>query len=272
MNRFVSFSFSCLAALLLISFAEPLSAQSVSAPAQAPYQSPPMPPVQSPPLSPAAAPAPSSALTINSILQKYGYFTALLRLLKITGMDNQINSQIKHGSGLTFFAPTDNAFSKLKSGTLNSFNDQQQVELMQFHVIPTFLPMTQFQTVSNPLLTLADGANDGKFPLNVSVTGNSTINLSTGIDAATVENTLYFNAGRQLVVYQVDRVLLPRKIFMPNPPPPAVAPALAPATPKTVEQQEQPITESKPSSAPMARLGAQGVVWAGAAAIALFFS
>lgn len=142
---------------------------------------------------------------------------------------------------------------------------------MQFHVIPTFLPMSEFQTVSNPLLTLADGANDGKFPLNVSISGNNTVDLSTGIDNSTVEGTLYFSAGRQLVVYQVDRVLLPRKIFMPNPPPPAVAPALAPAAPVTVEQQDQPVTDSKPSSATVT--GALGLVWAGAAAAtALFFS
>ncbi|KAL6336321.1 hypothetical protein AAG906_014490 [Vitis piasezkii] len=73
----------------------------------------------------------------------------------------------------------DSAFSDLKPGTLNSFSDQQKAALTQFHVVPTFLTVSQFQTVSNPLHTEA-GENTVEFPLNV--VGNGTqVLLSQGI-------------------------------------------------------------------------------------------
>ncbi|RVW80252.1 Fasciclin-like arabinogalactan protein 11 [Vitis vinifera] len=73
----------------------------------------------------------------------------------------------------------DSAFSDLKPGTLNSFSDQQKAALTQFHVVPTFLTVSQFQTVSNPLHTQA-GENTVEFPLNV--VGNGTqVLLSQGI-------------------------------------------------------------------------------------------
>ncbi|KAJ8543915.1 hypothetical protein K7X08_025533 [Anisodus acutangulus] len=122
---------------------------------------------------------------------------------------------------MTVFAPTDNAFSSLKSGTINSLNAQQQVALVQFHVLPNFISMTQFQTVSNPLRTQAGDASPGDFPLNVTTSGNQ-VNVSTGVDDATVANTIYTDG--QLAVYQVDKVLQPMSIFA------AAAAAAAPAT------------------------------------------
>ena len=138
-------------------------------------------------------------------------------------MADQINTQLNNSNqGLTVFAPTDNAFSTLKAGTLNSLTDQQKVQLIQFHVVPNFLSISQFQTVSNPLRTQAGNSNNGEFPLNVTTSGNQ-VNVSTGIVDATVANTVY--TDNQLAVYQVDKVLLPLDIFAP--PSPAEAPAPA---------------------------------------------
>lgn len=120
------------------------------------------------------------------------------------------------------FAPTDNAFSQLKAGTLNTLSDQEKVQLLQFHVIPNFLSTSQFQTVSNPLRTQAGNGNNGQFPLNVTTSGNQ-VNVSTGVVDATVANTLYTD-NSQLAIYQVDSVLLPMAIFGPQPPAPAPAP------------------------------------------------
>lgn len=229
-------NFSILLALVFFSFTTFALALSPPSPTLAPYQ----PPLQSPTSSPSpTSPTPS----LVTILQKFGYFTALIRLLKATSMDAQVDSLIKAANGVTFFAPTDAAFSKLKSGTLNSFSTQQQVELLQFHVISSFLSTSQFQTVSNPIFTLADGSNDGKFPLNITINGGE-IDLSTGVNNGTITNTLY--SKNQLAVYQVDRVLLPRKLFLPSltakaPTPTAdVETSPAVATPKTVKQQ--PVT------------------------------
>lgn len=117
--------------------------------------------------SPAAAPAPPEPDNLTSILEKASQFTTFIRLLQSTKVGDQIYTQLNNSKqGLTIFAPTDNSFSNLKPGTLNSFTDQQKVELIQFHVIPVLLSPSQFQTASNPLRTQA-GGSEGQFTLNV---------------------------------------------------------------------------------------------------------
>ncbi|KAK9280094.1 hypothetical protein L1049_013779 [Liquidambar formosana] len=199
---------------------------------------------QSPAQAPAAAAAPPLAKSpttlalppagstdIVKILRKAGRFSLLLRLMKNTQVSDQINNQLSTSSqGLTLFAPTDNAFSSLKSGTLNSLTGDQQVRLLQFHLLPGFLSTTQFQTASNPLRTQAGDTGDYEFPLNVT-TANNQVNVSTGVVNATVTNTVYSDS--QLAVYEVDKVLLPMSLFGPKPPAPSPAPALALAPAKT---------------------------------------
>ncbi|KAK6926815.1 FAS1 domain [Dillenia turbinata] len=119
---------------------------------------------------------------------------------------------------MTVFAPTDNAFNSLQPGTLNSLTDQQKVQLIQFHEIPSFLSVSQFQTASNPLRTQAGDTGEGQFPLNVTTSGNQ-VNISTGIVDTAIDNTVY--SDNQLAVYQIDKVLLPLKIFAPPSPSPA---------------------------------------------------
>uniref|UniRef100_A0A5B7BJE1 Putative fasciclin-like arabinogalactan protein 12 n=1 Tax=Davidia involucrata TaxID=16924 RepID=A0A5B7BJE1_DAVIN len=180
--------------------------------------------------SPALAPLPSGPPNLVAILQKASGFNTFIRLLKSTHVEEQITSQlISSNQGMTIFAPGDNAFANLASGMLNSLGDSQKVELMQFHVLPNFLPLSQFQTVSNPLRTQA--GNGPRFPLNVTVNGNS-VNMTTAIVNASVTGTIY--SDKQIAVYQVDKVLLPYDIF--GPPAPAEAPAPA-AKPKTKPPQ-----------------------------------
>ncbi|WCJ34577.1 FASCICLIN-like arabinogalactan-protein 11 [Euphorbia peplus] len=170
------------------------------------------------------SPAPSGATNVTAILEKAGQYTTFIKLLKATQEASQINTQLNNSNqGLTIFAPTDNAFQSLKPGTLNSLTDQAKVQLVQFHVLPTFISMSQFQTVSNPLRTQAGNSANGEFPLNVTTSGNQ-VNISTGVDTATVANTVYTDGT--LAVYQVDKVLLPLDLFGS----PAVAPAPAPGS------------------------------------------
>ncbi|GFP83145.1 fasciclin-like arabinogalactan protein 11 [Phtheirospermum japonicum] len=176
--------------------------------------------------SPAAAPGPAGPTNVTAILEKAGQFTTFIRLLQNTKVADQINTQLNNsnqGSGLTIFAPTDNAFSGLRPGMLNSFSDQQKVELIQFHVLPNALSASQFQTASNPLRTQA-GGSEGSFSLNVTTSGDNQVNITTGVTNATVANTVYTDS--QLAVYQVDRVLLPLSFFA------TPSPAPAPAKPK----------------------------------------
>lgn len=146
---------------------------------------------------------PSGPTNITQILEKAGQFTTLIRLMKVSQVSDQINTQLNNsnqGNGMTIFAPTDNAFSSLNSGTINSLSAQQQVQLVQFHVLPNFISMSQFQTISNPLRTQAGDSTPGDFPLNVTTSGNQ-VNVSTGVDDATIANTIYTDG--QLAVYQV---------------------------------------------------------------------
>lgn len=170
--------------------------------------------------SPAPAPAPPGPTNVTAILEKSGQFDTFIRLLKNTKVADQINTQLNSSKqGLTLFAPTDASFSALKSGTLNSFTDQQKVELIQFHVLPSFFSTSQFQTASNPVRTQA-GGSQGSYPLNVTASGNQ-VNITTGATNATVANTVYTDG--QLAVYQVDQVLLPLSFF--ETPAPAPAPS-----------------------------------------------
>ncbi|KAB1223881.1 Fasciclin-like arabinogalactan protein 11 [Morella rubra] len=172
---------------------------------------------QSPAQSPAAPSGPSDIL---SILKKAGHFTTFIRLLKNTDMAEQINGQLKKNSlGLTIFAPPDSCFSNLKLGTLNSLTDKQQLQLVQFHILPSFYSILQLQTATNPVHTLAGDSNDGHFQLNVTSSSGEQVNLTTGIVSATAADTIYTD-NSQLAVYRVDQVLLPLEIFgSPSPPP-----------------------------------------------------
>ncbi|CAI8592474.1 unnamed protein product [Vicia faba] len=168
------------------------------------------------------APSPSSAPTdIIRILKKAGGFTTLIRLLQTTQVATQINAQLLNSNnGLTLFAPNDNSFSSLKPGFLNSLNDQQKNELIQFHELPSFVSLSNFDTLSNPVRTQA-GDDPTRLAFNITSSGNQ-LNLTTGVVNATVGGTVF--SDHQLAIYQVDKVLLPRDFFLPKSPPPAPAP------------------------------------------------
>lgn len=198
--------------LLLLPFSVAITA-SAQAPTAAPTT--PAPATPTP-----AAPAPAAGTTnITGVLAKAGQFNTFIRLLKSTGVAQQIDNQLNSsGNGLTIFAPTDNAFTSLPSGTLNSLSDQDKNALVQYHVLSTLIPMSQFDTVSNPLRTQAGNNSPGQYPLNITAEGQQ-VNISTGVVNATVDNSLF--SGDNLVVYQVNKVLLPAALFGSSAPAPA---------------------------------------------------
>ncbi|KAB5532360.1 hypothetical protein DKX38_019030 [Salix brachista] len=190
--------------------------------------------------SPAAAPGPPGPANVTKILEKGGQFSVFTRLLKATREDVTLNGQLNNtNNAITIFAPSDSAFSSLKPGTLNSLNDQEKAELVQFHIIPQYLSSSQFQTVSNPLTTQA--GSGGRLELNVTTAGNS-VNITTGLTNTSVSGTIY--TDNQLAVYQVDKVLLPVDIFTPKPPPPAPAPEKTKKGSKSAESPDTPVDNS----------------------------
>lgn len=189
----------------------------------------------------ATSPAAVGPMNITAILEKAGQFNTFIRLMRSTQEESQINNQLNNSnSGLTVFAPTDNAFSSLPSGSLNALTDQEKVSLVQFHILPSAYSISQLQTVSNPVRTQAGDATDGRYPLNVTSDGNQ-VNISTGVVTVTVDNTIYLSD--KLVVYQVRTVLRPEAIF--GSPAPAAAPAAAqPAEDKPTAAAQGPSTAS----------------------------
>ncbi|CAA2977095.1 Hypothetical predicted protein [Olea europaea subsp. europaea] len=171
----------------------------------------------------APAPAPSGPINITGILEKAGQYTTFIRLLNQTQAGNQINNQLNNSNeGMTVFAPTDNAFLNLPAGTLNKLSAQQQVQLVQYHVLPKYHTIENLQTVSNPVRTQATGQDGGVFGLNFTGQGNQ-VNVSTGIVDVPIYNAVRKNFP--LAVYQVDKVLLPVEFFQakaPAPSPPAL--------------------------------------------------
>ncbi|CAI9272977.1 unnamed protein product [Lactuca saligna] len=202
----------------------------------------------------APPPGPPGPTNITKILEKASQFTTLIRLFAITKVGDQINTQLNNSKqGMTVFAPTDNAFSSLSVGTLNSLSDQQKDELVQFHVIPTFISTSQFQTLSNPLRTQAGDSTSYNFPLNITTSGNQ-VNLTTGVVNATVANAIYTDGS--LAVYQVDKVLLPMSLFGPQPP--AAAPAPEPLKDKKKKSGDEDTTatgDGKASANSVGRIG-----------------
>ncbi|KAJ0964956.1 hypothetical protein J5N97_026094 [Dioscorea zingiberensis] len=151
------------------------------------------------PVAPGPTPAP---LNLTAILEKGSQYTTFMRLLKVTQVGQQVQSQLNNSyDGLTIFAPTDNAFNNLKAGTLNGLDAQEQVSLILYHVLPRYYSFVTFETASNPVRTQASGSN-GVYSVNVTSSTNQ-VNVSTGIDETPVQTVLY--SDFPLAVYSVDK-------------------------------------------------------------------
>ncbi|CAN1249606.1 Fasciclin-like arabinogalactan protein 12 [Linum perenne] len=123
-------------------------------PASSPAKSPPAPLTKPPASPPAQLPDSPSPTNVTKILEKAGHFNVFIHLLRATQEDNHLITLLNNSNnGATIFAPSDSAFSTLKTGTLNSLSDEAKLELVKFHVIPSFISSSQFQTVSNPITT-----------------------------------------------------------------------------------------------------------------------
>ncbi|KAI9077103.1 hypothetical protein K1719_040925 [Acacia pycnantha] len=192
------------------------------------------------PAKPAAAPtaaAPavpqSPSVDIVGILNQANGYNVFIRLLKSTQLVNQISSQLSttKSGGVTILAPDDGAFSQLKPGFLNTLSDGQKLELLQFHILPDYISTSNFDTLTNPVRTLAS-AHPSKAQLNVTSFGGN-VNISTGVVNTTLNGVIY--TDNHLNIYRVGKVLLPQDFFAV-----AKAPAPAPAKPKAKPKAEAP--------------------------------
>ncbi|PUZ55437.1 hypothetical protein GQ55_5G211900 [Panicum hallii var. hallii] len=219
--------------------------------------------------APGPAAAPSGPPNVTAILEKGGQYTTFIRLMKETQQDTQLNSQLNssfgnNGGGYTVFAPTDNAFNNLKPGTLNSLTQQQQVSLVQGHVLSNFYSMDSFQTASNPVRTQASG-RDGPYTLNITSDTNNQVNVSSGVVDVRINNALY--STKPLAVYSVDKVLLPLELFGAKAP--AAAPTASEGKPKKGGSSDASSPAGSEDSEPTGAASARAIGWsvAGLAAV-----
>ncbi|VAH78177.1 unnamed protein product [Triticum turgidum subsp. durum] len=146
---------------------------------------------------------------------------------------------------------------------LNSLTQQQQVSLVQAHILPQYYTMESFQTASNPVRTQASGEKE---PITVNIVAtNNQVNVTTGLVEVAVNNAL--SAVKPLAVYSVDKVLLPQALFG------AKAPAPAPAAPKGAKTKKGEAASGPAASdddaAPTGAAGARAVGWGMAGMAAL---
>lgn len=171
----------------------------------------------------APAPAPAGPINITGILDKGGQFTTFIKLLTSTQAANQIENQINNSNqGMTVFVPTDNAFNNLKAGSINGLTNKEQVQLVQYHLLPKFYKLKDLLLVSNPVWTQASSSDGGSWGLNFTGQANQ-VNVSTGIVETQVNNAL--RQEFPLAIYQVDQVLLPNALFGVKPPSAAPVPS-----------------------------------------------
>lgn len=143
---------------------------------------------------------------ITDILDKAGQYKRLQLLMDkhklVIQLENQLNTSTQ---GLTLLAPTDTAFDNLPANvSLNNLSDQEQVELVLYHVLTEYYDMNDFSTISNPVRTqYQDGLNF--------TSHGSQLNVSSGLVETQINNVL--RQKFPLAVYQVDKVLLPNSIF-----------------------------------------------------------
>jgi uncharacterized surface protein with fasciclin (FAS1) repeats len=130
------------------------------------------------------------------IAQNEGVFSTLIMALKATGLDQTLASKT---TKFTVFAPTDEAFSKLPTGTVENLllpeNKAKLTQILTYHIIME--PMTATDIQKNNLIRTVEGDT-----LKAStIDGKPFIN-----DAQITSSNIYATNG---IIHVIDTVLMP---------------------------------------------------------------
>jgi hypothetical protein len=152
-------------------------------------------------------------LNLTAILSKQGC-KAFANLLLSSGADKTFQESID--GGLTVFCPTDTVINGFMPKYKN-LTAPQKVSLLLYHGIPVYQSMQMLKSSNGIVNTLAtDGAN--KYDFTVQNDGEE-VTLKTKV--VTVKITGTVKDEEPLVVYKIDKVLLPRELFKVAPTAPA---------------------------------------------------
>ncbi|KAJ6723853.1 FASCICLIN-LIKE ARABINOGALACTAN PROTEIN 2 [Salix koriyanagi] len=159
------------------------------------------------PLNSAEAEAPTAAPTLNvtAILSKQGC-KAFSDLLIASGAHTTFEENVD--GGLTVFCPTDAVINGFMPKYKN-LTAPQKVSLLLYHGIPIYQSLQMLKTSNGVMNTLAtNGAN--KYDFTVQNAGE-VVTLETKVTTATITGTV--KDEEPLVVYKINKVLLPRELF-----------------------------------------------------------
>ncbi|XP_044502164.1 fasciclin-like arabinogalactan protein 2 [Mangifera indica] len=184
------------------------------------------------PLNSAEAEAPTagpSDLNLTAIMTKQGC-KAFSDLLIATGARTTFEENLD--GGLTVFCPSDTVINGFMPKYKN-LTAARKVSLLLYHGIPVYQSLQTLKSSNGVVNTLAtDGAN--KYDFTVQNDGED-VTLETKVTTATITGTV--KDEEPLVIYKINKVLLPRELFKPEKE--AVAPAPKTAKKKKGTQEEE---------------------------------
>ncbi|CAH9145813.1 unnamed protein product [Cuscuta epithymum] len=188
----------------------------------------------------AAAPT-GSDFNITAALEKAGCKT-FAGLLISSGVIKNFEKNVD--TGLTVFAPNDEAFKEDSLPDLSKLSNADLVALLQYHAVGGYTPMGTLKTSKEPLSTLA-ASGAGKYVLGTKKDGDS-VSLTTGVDSSKVASTVIDSTP--LCIFTVDNVLLPTELFGNAPSPaPALSPDVSPAPAPEVSDAPSPSVADAPA-------------------------
>ncbi|XP_020598888.1 uncharacterized protein LOC110038395 [Phalaenopsis equestris] len=165
-----------------------------------------------PGLTPAPAPVPTPApqfVNLTNLLTNTGPYQIFLNLLTQTNVIQTFQNQAnKTNQGITIFAPSDSAFSKIDKSSLSNLTKDQVNSLLLYHAFPKFYSISNLSNLSshNPVTTFA-----GKqYTLNLTDT-NGLIRVISDWSSPEINNNIY--SVDPVSIYEVNSVLLPKSIF-----------------------------------------------------------
>ncbi|XP_006653514.1 fasciclin-like arabinogalactan protein 7 [Oryza brachyantha] len=192
-----------------------------------------------------AAPAPrDKGGNLTDVLTLVGPFSTFLMYLRQTNLVEVFAHQAyRTDQGITIFVPVDMAFAAVEPSVLTGLTKNQLKHLLMYHSLAKHYTPAEFEGLSqsNPVTTLA-GA---RYAVNVTYDGG-VVHVRSRWANAKVVGAVYETAA--MVVYELDRVLLPDVLFRAHPPVAETPPVPAlPSPPAAVGGDPPPDDDYVPS-------------------------
>ncbi|KAK8694242.1 hypothetical protein V6N13_071797 [Hibiscus sabdariffa] len=151
--------------------------------------------------------APPSDLNLIEIMSKQGC-KAFADLLKATGADKTFNQNLD--AGLTVCCPTDRILKDFMPKYKN-LTASKKKSLLLYHGIPVYMNMQLLKTNTGTMNTLAtDGVDNFDFTVDKD---DEVVTLDTSVVTAKITGIV--KDEEPLIVYSINKVLLPKEIYKP---------------------------------------------------------